>query len=62
LRSTFCGTPLYVSPEVLKGDEYNQKIDIWAVGILTYELLIGRVPFKINTEADMAKIVNCKII
>lgn len=58
LRSTFCGTPLYVSPEVLKGDNYDQKIDIWAIGIMTYELLIGRVPFKINTEADMAKIVH----
>lgn len=42
---------------MLKGDDYNQKIDIWAIGILTYELLIGRVPFKINSEADMAKIV-----
>lgn len=36
LRSTFCGTPLYISPEVLKGNSYGHKIDIWAIGILTY--------------------------
>ena len=57
LRSTFCGTPLYVSPEVLKGEDYNYKIDIWAIGILTYELLVGRVPFRITAEEDLAKIV-----
>lgn len=36
LRSTFCGTPLYVSPEILKGQLYDEKIDVWAIGILTY--------------------------
>ena len=45
LRSTFCGTPLYVSPEILKGELYDEKIDIWALGILTYELLVGDTPF-----------------
>lgn len=50
LRSTFCGTPLYVSPELLKGQQYDEKIDVWAVGILTYELLIGDIPFEIECE------------
>jgi len=45
LRSTFCGTPLYVSPEILKGQLYDEKIDLWAIGILTYELLFGTIPF-----------------
>lgn len=45
MRGTFCGTPLYVSPELLKRKNYNNKIDVWSVGILTYELLFGKVPF-----------------
>lgn len=57
MRETFCGTPLYVSPELLKRKNYNNKIDVWSVGILTYELLFGRVPFEIVTEKDFVKIV-----
>lgn len=57
MRGTFCGTPLYVSPELLKRKSYNNKIDVWSVGILTYELLFGRVPFEITTEQDFMKIV-----
>lgn len=41
LRSTFCGTPLYVSPEVLKGNKYDDKIDLWAIGIMAWEMKFG---------------------
>lgn len=57
LRKTVCGTPLYLSPEVVKGEDYDEKIDLWALGILTYELLIGRIPFKIWSEAQLTRIV-----
>lgn len=56
-----CGTPLYLSPEIVKGEEYDEKIDLWAVGILTYELIVGRIPFKIWSEAQLNKIVILKI-
>lgn len=59
MRQTFCGTPLYVSPELLKRKNYNNKIDVWSIGVLTYELLFGRVPFEIVSEKDFVKIVNC---
>lgn len=49
-RDTFCGTPLYLSPELLNQNVYNDKVDNWAIGILTYEMLIGKIPFKITTR------------
>ena len=42
---TICGTPLYSSPELLKKKGYSYKVDIWALGVLCYELLMGRTPF-----------------
>ena len=38
---TFCGTLDYVSPEVVCGKDYDFKVDIWSVGVLTYEMITG---------------------
>ena len=46
------GTPNYMAPEVIKA-YYNEKCDIWSIGILMYVLLIGKMPFKGRTDAEL---------
>lgn len=50
LRSTFCGTPLYLCPEMLLGDEYDESIDIWTIGMILYEMLYKENPFGITSR------------
>lgn len=45
------GTPLFRAPEVVREEMYNDKIDVWGVGCITYQLLCGLSPFNAKTEA-----------
>jgi len=44
-RKTFCGTPDYISPEMVDGKDYDSTIDIWCCGVMLYEMLHGVPPF-----------------
>lgn len=51
-----------MAPEILKSEEYNETLDIWCLGIITYELLFARSPFeklaKDNGEKMLDRIVS----
>lgn len=44
------GSPLYMSPEALAYNKYSTKNDIWAMGIILYEMLHGRAPWDCVSE------------
>ena len=46
LIQTICGSPLYMAPEIMKSQKYDYKSDLWSVGIIFYEMLVGCTPFK----------------
>ena len=47
-RTTVCGTPIYLAPEIIKEQGHDEKVDIWCIGVLFFELITGNVPFQGN--------------
>mmetsp|Transcript_35820 Transcript_35820/g.34857 ORF Transcript_35820/g.34857 Transcript_35820/m.34857 type:complete len:94 (+) Transcript_35820:666-947(+) len=51
------GTPYYIAPEIMAG-EYNEKCDIWSIGVILYILLCGRPPFDGENDEEILENVS----
>lgn len=52
---TFCGTPEFIPPEILRAEPYENSVDIWSFGIMMYELYFGKTPFADKNVSNIYK-------
>ena len=45
-RTTVCGTPIYLAPEMINNTGHDEKVDIWCIGVLLFELMTGQQPWQ----------------
>ncbi|KFY37349.1 hypothetical protein V494_04785 [Pseudogymnoascus sp. VKM F-4513 (FW-928)] len=56
-RTTMCGTMDYLAPEIVNHYTYNTAVDLWSLGVLMYELLVGEAPFEDTPVLTYKRIV-----
>uniref|UniRef100_A0A0K0DNC1 Aurora kinase n=1 Tax=Angiostrongylus cantonensis TaxID=6313 RepID=A0A0K0DNC1_ANGCA len=62
-RATVCGTLDYLPPEMIHGKTHDHTVDNWAIGILLYEMLVGRPPFEFpDRDETLLAITTCRLI
>eukprot|EP00759_Apiculatamorpha_spiralis_P007209 PhF_6_TR14249/c0_g1_i1/m.22873/K08857/NEK1_4_5; NIMA (never in mitosis gene a)-related kinase 1/4/5 len=57
VASTRCGTPLYMSPEMWRGEPYSKSADLWSIGVLLYEMLTLNRPFASDSMKGLQDMV-----
>lgn len=63
MSSTVCGSPLYMAPELLRGELYTNKSDLYSLGVVLYRMLFDRYPYVADTPyALVEKIQNDPLI
>lgn len=49
IKQSYVGSPIYMAPEILKGQAYTSKADVWSLGTVLYEILFGECPYETKT-------------
>ncbi|KAL1997896.1 hypothetical protein VTN02DRAFT_485 [Thermoascus thermophilus] len=55
LAETLCGSPLYMAPEILRYEKYDAKADLWSVGTVLYEMVVGKPPFRATNHVELLR-------
>ena len=62
LLSDWVGTPAYAAPELIVHDDYDEKVDMWAIGVIMFNMLTGLEPFQGKTKSDLYEEIRFKKI
>merc|ERR1712008_591892 len=54
-RTTLCGTLDYLPPEMIEGKAHDNMVDVWSLGVLMYEFLVGSPPFEAQGHHETYK-------
>ena len=52
-KSSLRGSPLYMAPEMVLDRKYDAKVDLWSVGVIMFECLFGKAPYKSDTVSEL---------
>ncbi|EGX50159.1 hypothetical protein AOL_s00076g234 [Orbilia oligospora ATCC 24927] len=55
MADTLCGSPLYMAPEILRYEKYDAKADLWSVGTVLYEMVVGKPPFRARNHVELLR-------
>jgi serine/threonine protein kinase len=59
--NTHLGTPATMAPEIIMNYPYNEKSDLWSVGVMMYQLYYKQVPYEGNTEQEIINKINANV-
>ena len=62
LKQTYCGSPMYMAPEMMCYKNYDKTSDLWSIGIILYEMITGKPPFHVKNFNQLKKVISEDII
>lgn len=51
------GTPLYMAPELIEECPYDHNVDLWSLGCIAYEMIVGRPPFQTTSIGHLVELI-----